>query len=223
MTAMPRHGLYAIADTSWVGAEHILEAVSGAIAGGAVIIQLRDKHAAVTDNPELLDALLQQCRSHAVPFILNDDAELAARIGADGVHTGREDGDPAAIRSMMGSEAIVGVSCHNDVPSAEAAVSAGADYVAFGRFFDSQTKPGAIAAELDTLRRARNTLDVPIVAIGGITPDNGTPLLEAGADLLAVIAGIFAQPDTRKAAAAYQTVIQAFLDRQSQSDNQDKQ
>lgn len=220
MTALPRHGLYAIADTSWVGADHILEAVSGAIAGGAVMIQLRDKHAVISDNPELLDALLGLCRGEGVPFIINDDAALAASIGADGVHIGQGDDDLTAIRSLMGADAIIGVSCHNDLACAVAAAEAGADYVALGRFFASQTKPDAVAADPETLRQASKILRLPIVAIGGITPDNSSQLLEAGANLLAVIAGVFAQPDTRRAAAAYETVIQEFLNRREQPDNQ---
>lgn len=216
MTRLPACGLYAIADTSWIGAEYLLTAVSGAIAGGAVMIQLRDKQACVSDNPEMLDRLLQHCRMHSVPLIINDDVALAARTGADGVHIGQDDGDPGAIRRSLGPKAIVGVSCHNDIASAAAAVDAGADYVALGRFFASPTKPDAVPADLDTLRQARQQLQVPIVAIGGVTPDNSSALLEAGADLLAVISGIFAQPDTRRAAAAYRAVIRDYLERQSQ-------
>lgn len=214
MTPLPKHGLYAVADTGWIGVDYILDAVSGAIAGGAVMIQLRDKNASVTTNPEKLDALLTLCRNHQVPFIINDNIELAAVIGADGVHVGQSDGDVSAIRRQLGPEVVIGVSCHADISSAAAAVVQGADYVAFGRLFASQTKPRAPAADLDVLRQARAELSVPIVAIGGITPDNVNEVLAAGADFCAVIAGIFAQADTRSAARRYLDQIEQYRERQ---------
>ncbi len=208
MTPLPSRGLYAIADTGWVTPDRIVTAVAGAIAGGAVMIQLRDKKRTVIDDTDRLLSLVDVCRQNRVPFIVNDDSRLAARIGADGVHVGQSDDEIAAIRARLGDSTIIGVSCHDDMDDAQRAVDQGADYVAFGRFFASRSKPDAPAAGLDTLRQARARLDVPIVAIGGISPDNSAELLAAGADLLAVIAGIFAQPDTRTAAAAYQTIIQ---------------
>lgn len=208
MTPLPRRGLYAIADTSWVAGDHILTAVGEAIAGGAVMIQLRDKATAVINDEQRLLALLELCRQQGVPLILNDDSRLAADIGADGVHMGQSDGDIAAARTRLGDSAIIGVSCHNSLDCARRAVAEGANYIAFGRFFTSRTKPDAPGATLEQLRSARAELDVPIVAIGGITPDNSRELLAAGADLLAVIAGVFAQADTRAAAAAYQSIIQ---------------
>jgi len=208
MTPLPRRGLYAIADTSWVAPDHILTAVGEAIAGGAVMIQLRDKAATVIGDERRLLALLELCRRQRVPFIINDDSRLAVEIGADGVHIGQSDGDIAALRTRMGDTAIIGVSCHNSLDSARRAVAEGADYIAFGRFFASRTKPDAPGATLEQLRTARAELAVPIVAIGGITPDNSRELLATGADLLAVIAGVFAQADVRAAAAAYQRIIQ---------------
>lgn len=207
MTPLPPRGLYAIADTEWLEPERMLSAVAGAIAGGADMIQLRDKQRSVINDNDRLISLLELCRENRVPFIVNDDSALAARIGADGVHIGRSDGDVAAIRSRLGPEPIIGVSCHDDIASARRVVSEGASYVAFGRFFPSRTKPDAPPVDVTLLSQARTALTVPIVAIGGITPDNGAPLLAAGADLLAVIAGIFAQPDTQAAAAAYRDLI----------------
>lgn len=212
MKAFPPGGLYAIADTGWVSAERLLSAVTGAITGGGGAIQLRDKAGIVTCDLRLLNELRNLCRQHQVPLIINDDTALAAKLGADGIHIGQTDhGDEADIqrlRTQLGPRAIIGVSCHDNLDSARQAVRAGADYVAFGRFFSSRTKPDAPEASLETLRAARRELDVPIVAIGGITPDNGAGLLKAGADWLAVIAGIFAQVDTRTAAARYQKLIQ---------------
>ncbi|MDZ7736700.1 MAG: thiamine phosphate synthase [Gammaproteobacteria bacterium] len=208
MIPLPARGLYAIADTAWVGPERIVAAIAGAIAGGAAMIQLRDKRGHISSHKDCLLSLVETCHENGVPFIINDDTELAVHIGADGVHVGQTDGDIAAIRKRLGPDAIIGVSCHDDIDSAHAAVSRGADYVAFGRFFPSLTKPDAPAADIGILGQARASVDVPIVAIGGITPDNGALLLAAGADLLAVIAGIFDQPDSRAAAAAYRNIFQ---------------
>lgn len=139
-------------------------------------------------------------------MLINDSIELALQTGADGVHLGRDDGDIAAARQLLGKDAIIGVSCYNDIGRAQLAAAAGADYVAFGRFFPSGSKPLAAPAEIATLQQAKRLLNVPIVAIGGILPNNGRQLLDAGADLLAVIGGIFDQePET--AARAYQTLF----------------
>jgi thiamine-phosphate pyrophosphorylase len=118
-----------------------------------------------------------------VPLIVNDDLELAQRIGADGVHLGREDADPRDARERLGANAIVGVSCYDQLERAHWAQEVGADYAAFGRFFPSATKPQAVPASLDLLRRARRELALPPVAIGGITPENGRSLIAAGADM----------------------------------------
>lgn len=208
MTPLPSRGLYAIADTAWVGPEQIVAAVAGAIAGGANMIQLRDKQGHVSNDKDCLLSLVETCRKNGVPFIVNDDTELAVQTGADGVHVGQADGDIAAIRKRLGPDAIIGVSCHDNIDTARKAVSRGADYVAFGRFFPSRTKPDAPAADIGILGQARAAVDVPVVAIGGITPDNSVRLLAAGADLLAVIAGIFDQPDCKAAAAAYRNIFQ---------------
>jgi thiamine-phosphate pyrophosphorylase len=134
---------------------------------------------------------------------VNDDLELAARLGAAGVHHGRDDATPAQARRLLGPEAIIGISCYDDFARALAAVEQGADYVAFGSFFASSTKPGAVRAPLELLHRARAELAVPVVAIGGITPENGRALVDAGAHMLAVVSGIFAGTDVAAAALAY--------------------
>jgi thiamine-phosphate pyrophosphorylase len=141
-----------------------------------------------------------------VPLLINDDIELAALVGADGVHLGREDGAVTQARKQLGNDAIIGVSCYNFVELAVAAQKQGATYAAFGRFFPSSSKPLAAPAQIETLRQAKLALTIPIVAIGGILPDNGGQLLEAGADLLAVIGGIFDdQPE--QSARAYQALF----------------
>ena len=148
-------------------------------------------------------ALNALCREHGVAFLINDDVRLAGTIGAAGVHLGRDDPDIGAARAVLGASALIGVSCYNELARAQAAQDAGADYVAFGRFFPSRTKPQAVPAAPELLRAARTALKIPIVAIGGITPENGASLIAAGADALAVIEGVFNQSDIRAAAERY--------------------
>jgi len=138
-----------------------------------------------------------------VPLIVNDDPRLAWDIGADGVHLGQDDPPYEEARALLGPEATLGVSCYNSLDRAVSAQRIGADYVAFGRFFPSKTKPRAKQAPLALLREARRQLSIPIVAIGGITPENGSALIEAGADRVAVIEGVFGQPDPEAAGCPY--------------------
>lgn len=195
----PFYGLYAITDADFKGPA-IERQVELAIRGGARVIQYRDKSRDAPLRQAEAQAILGVCRRFDVPLLINDDVELAAAIGADGVHLGSEDTALGIARSKLGPRAIIGVSCYNRFELAERAVAAGADYVAFGRFFSSQSKPLAVGAGLHLLHRARAALDCPIVAIGGITPENGRLLVEAGADMLAVIRGVFAAHDVTQAA-----------------------
>lgn len=200
----PLRGLYAITQTKNKTADIIINEVIAAIKGGAVVVQFRDKEP--LDAIYLADQLVKVCHEYKVPLLINDDIELAIKVGADGVHIGREDGAISEARDRLGADAIIGVSCYNFVEQAFDAQEQGATYVAFGRFFPSSSKPLATAAELDTLRKAKFLLDIPIVAIGGILPENGGPLLTAGADLLAVIGGLFeTQPE--QSARAYQALF----------------
>jgi thiamine-phosphate pyrophosphorylase len=177
--------------------------VGQAIAGGARLIQYRNKAGDPDRRRRDALALLEVCRSAGVPLIINDDLDLAERIGADGVHLGRDDPDPREARRRLGPDAIIGLSCYNQLDRAAQAQEIGADYAAFGRFFPSSTKPLAVRATLDLLRRARGDLSISLVAIGGITPENGRPLISAGADMLAAVESVFTQPDIRAAAAAF--------------------
>ena len=200
----PLRGLYAITQTKNKTADIIINEVIAAIKGGAVVVQFRDKES--LDAIYLADQLVKVCHEYKVPLLINDDIELAIKVGADGVHIGREDGVISEARDRLGADAIIGVSCYNFVEQAFDAQEQGATYVAFGRFFPSSSKPLAAPAELDTLRKAKFLLDIPIVAIGGILPENGGPLLTAGADLLAVIGGLFeTQPE--QSARAYQALF----------------
>ncbi len=198
-------GLYAITQTDNKSAETIIAEVAAAIRGGAVIVQYRDKNP--IDALNLAQELVTLCHRHHVPLIINDDIELAARVGADGVHIGKEDGNIALARKHLGDAAIIGVSCYNSIERAIDAQAQGAGYAAFGRFFTSSSKPLAAPAHIDTLKQAKRQLTIPIVAIGGILPENGAQLLTAGADLLAVIGGLFDnQPE--QSARAYRALFE---------------
>ncbi|MFQ5756327.1 MAG: thiamine phosphate synthase [Acidiferrobacterales bacterium] len=196
-------GLYAIADAGSLDAPALAVAVEHAIRGGASLIQYRDKAGDAVSRENQARALARVCDNHKVALIINDDPALAARVGAAGVHLGRDDADPAEARSLLGPGTIIGVSCYNDLECALVAEAQGADYVAFGSFYPSPTKPAAMRAPLALLHAARSRLRVPIVAIGGITPENGGALIAAGADALAVIHGVFKQPNIERAARRY--------------------
>jgi thiamine-phosphate pyrophosphorylase len=196
----PLRGLYAITDATLTPGDALIPAVAAALRGGARVIQYRDKRADAARRDEEAAALAALCAAHGALLIVNDDVELAAAAGAAGVHLGRDDPQLHAARRRLGAAAIIGVSCYNELARAQAAAAEGADYVAFGRFFPSRTKPGAVAATPELLTAARRALDLPLVAIGGITPDNGAQLLAAGADMLAVIHAVFGQPDIEAAA-----------------------
>ncbi|MCD9030674.1 thiamine phosphate synthase [Luteimonas sp. Y-2-2-4F] len=198
--AAPDRGLYLITPDEPDTAR--LLARVAAVLPHARWLQYRNKAAGARLRAEQAAALLPLARAAGVPLIVNDDAALAARIGADGAHLGEDDGDPARARALLGPGARIGVSCYDDGARAVRAVAAGADYVAFGAFFPSATKPGARRAGPGLLAAAA-ALGVPRVAIGGITPDNAPGLVAAGADLLAVISGVFDAPDPPAAARAY--------------------
>jgi len=198
---MNLRGLYAITPDPTRRALPLEQAVDQAIQGGARIIQYRDKSDDADRRHREAKSLLAVCRHHGVPLIVNDDLQLAADIGADGIHLGKDDSDPTQARRILGAGKLIGISCYNRLENAELARERGADYIAFGRFFPSRSKPLAVPADQALLRRARERCDLPIVAIGGISPENGGPLIAAGADMLAVIDAVFGQPDIRAAAA----------------------
>ncbi len=198
------HGLYAI--TAQTPAHHptsLADQVAAAISGGARMIQYRDKGTDAQQRRAQGEALRELCLAAAIPLIINDDIALALALGADGVHLGRDDHDPRDARERLGEQAIIGVSCYDQLALAEAAQAAGADYAAFGSFFASTVKPHAVRPTPELLSMARQHLDIPLVAIGGITPQNGGALIAAGAQMLAVVSGVFAQPDIAAAARAY--------------------
>lgn len=199
-------GLYAItpdlADTA-----DLLRRTRQALEGGAVLVQYRNKTAGAALRREQALALLGLCRQHGVPLVLNDDLALVLDIGADGAHLGREDGDLAAARVALGPGKLLGISCYDEMARVREAGRIGADYIAFGSFFASPTKPAAVRAPLTLLAEARNALGLPVCAIGGITLQNAPHLIAAGADLLAVITDLFEAPDIRARAAAYNSLF----------------
>ena len=201
--ALPHGGLYAITESRLTPPVTMIEQVSLAIDGGAVLIQYREKHLVREERGREARALARLCHERNIPLIINDDIELAAVCDAAGVHLGQDDAPVSRARRRLGRRAIIGVSCYNQLERARTAVGTNASYVAFGRFFPSKTKPGAVQALPALLMQARREIKLPIVAIGGITPENGAELVHAGADLLAVIHGVFGQPDIRAAARAY--------------------
>lgn len=200
-------GLYAIADQALIPAGQLVGLSERALQGGAALLQYRAKHIGAAQREADARALLTLCRAYHVPLIINDDVALAKILGADGVHLGADDATCADARQALGPRAIIGVSCYNSLERALRAEWEGADYVAFGRFFPSRSKPGAVQADIELLCEARKKLHLPIAAIGGITAQNGAWLLEAGADMLAVIHGIFGQDDVQAAAQVYTTLF----------------
>jgi len=200
MNKLVCRGLYAITDPFLLADDQLDRAVEQAILGGARLIQYRDKSSDVLRRRRQAESLNRLCRRHQVPLIINDDVELAVQSGAAGVHIGRDDPAFATARARLGEAALIGVSCYDRLDLALDAERAGADYVAFGAVFPSPTKPTEIRAPLSLLREARTALKAPIIAIGGITPENAPSLLAAGVDALAVVSAVFGQPDIQSAA-----------------------
>jgi thiamine-phosphate pyrophosphorylase len=200
-------GLYAITPET-VETSRLVALVEAALAGGAALVQYRAKAANGAHALEQARALVAVCRAARVPLIVNDSVELAIAADADGVHLGRDDIDAREARKRM-PRGLIGVSCYADVARASAAAQAGADYVAIGSVFPSSTKPSAVRAPLELLRAAGLASSLPVVAIGGITPANARSVIEAGADMVAVIAAIFEAPDVKGAAAQFARLFAA--------------
>lgn len=192
--ALPR-GLYVITDSKLL-AGHLLPAVAAALEGGAAVVQYRHK-SLQGGNRHWYEAeqLLELCRQYKVPLLINDDVELAAAIGAEGVHLGRGDGSLANARQRLGANAIIGATCHDSLHYANEAANQGASYLAFGAIYPSSTKPGAVQAPVSCISKAQQRFHLPVVAIGGITADNAAPLIDAGAHCVAVISDLWSAPD----------------------------
>ncbi|MBW0148688.1 thiamine phosphate synthase [Marinobacter arenosus] len=209
VTGILRPGLYAITDSHLTPPDTLIVSVEAALRGGAVLVQYREKHAPMADRLRQARDLQAACTNAGVPLLINDDVELARRSGAAGVHLGQSDDSLTSARHVLGEEAIIGITCHADLELARSADAAGAVYLAFGRFYTSGTKPDAPAASPAVLTEARQ-FGRPLTAIGGITAENGEPLIRAGADLLAVIGGLFggAPDDVENRARAFARLFQ---------------
>ena len=189
-------GLYAITPDEQDTTE-LLRKVRLAMLGGVRVLQYRNKLADQMSRLEQARELRKLTQEFDVPLIINDDAMLAKEVGADGVHLGGSDGSISSARAVLGNDKLIGMSCYNRIALAREAVSRGANYVAFGSFFLSAVKPNAVVATPDLLLQARSEIFLPLVAIGGITINNGPKLIEAGANALAVISALFSAKDIR--------------------------
>jgi thiamine-phosphate pyrophosphorylase len=184
-------GLYAITDSQLLAGGKLLPYSEAALNGGARLLQYRDKSADSVRRLREAQALQRLCERYDAELIINDDAELAARLGV-GLHLGQEDGSLAAARALLGHNTLIGGTCHARLELAMQAQQEGASYLAFGRFFPSHSKPDAPPASLELLDAARKCLQLPIIAIGGIELNNARPLIEGGAHMIAVIHALFA-------------------------------
>ncbi|GGJ97043.1 thiamine phosphate synthase [Pseudomonas matsuisoli] len=208
---MKLRGLYAITDSALLADGKLLPYVEAALRGGARLLQYRDKTHDQARRLREAEALRDLCARYDATLIINDDAELAARLGV-GLHLGQEDGSLSAARALLGRKAVIGATCHARLDLAETAIAEGASYVAFGRFFDSMTKPGAPGATVELLEQTRARCNVPICAIGGVTLATAPTLIANGASLIAVIHALFSAPsaeDVESRARAFSALFES--------------
>ncbi len=199
--ASPVRGLYVITDTTRHRGDALTRACAQALAGGARVLQYRDKSSDDDRRRAEAQELLALCREYRALFVVNDDVALAAAVGAPAVHLGRDDAALATARERLGPGVLIGGSCYGSLERGDRLAAAGADYLAFGSVFPSPTKPEAATVTLGTLSAAVARYRQPVVAIGGITPDNAAAVLDTGVAAVAVISGVFAAPDPEAAAA----------------------
>jgi len=190
-------GLYAITESD---SKDLLKNVALALQGGVNIVQYRNKNANTVQQYAEASALVKLCQDYKTSFIINDNIQLAKQVGADGVHLGREDDSLQQARQILGESAIIGITCYQHIEHALQMEKLGANYVAFGSFFPSPTKPNVVRATLELLQQAREKLSLPICCIGGITLQNADVLINNGADMLAVISGLFATEEITQVA-----------------------
>ena len=202
MTFSVNPGVYAITDCVNLSHNELLEKTETILGNGATLFQYRDKENHYENKLEFANELKSLCKHYNIPLIINDDIQLAKEITADGIHLGRHDHDIKTAREQLGP-VIIGVSCYNEFDRAIKAKEEGADYIAFGAFYPSPTKPNAVTANIELLTKAKIETGLPVVAIGGITPENGKVLLDQGADYLAIISGLYSAKDTKKAIHTY--------------------
>lgn len=204
-------GLYAIVDASVTPRQQLPLLAQQVIEGGAVLVQYRDKEATSAQLDKTARAILAVCQPANIPLVLNDHPQRCIEVGADGVHLGRDDMTIAKARALLGPGKLIGASCYNDIQLAIDAEQHGANYVAFGAIYSSSTKPGAQPASLKTLSSAKQSIRIPIVAIGGITPDNGRAVVDAGADMIAAISGLTQSAQPTRSAQLYSNLYKTKL------------
>ena len=201
MTQTRLRGLYAITDEQLIPEADFAATIEQALRGGTTIIQYRDKSKDPGKRRQQATVLRELCSRYSALLLINDDIELAKAVGADGVHLGEDDASIEQARSLLGDQAIIGISCYNQLERAVEAQAAGADYVAFGAMFVSPTKPKARSASYDLIQQAKAKLDIPVCAIGGIDGHNAAGVIVSGADMVALISGLFAADDITQTAA----------------------
>ncbi|MFC0668047.1 thiamine phosphate synthase [Azotobacter chroococcum] len=208
---MKLRGLYAITDSQLLAGGKLLPYVEAALEGGARLLQYRDKSDDDARRLREAEALRDLCLRHGAQLIINDDLELATRLGV-GLHLGQQDGSLSAARALLGPRVVLGATCHGQLELAEQAAADGASYLAFGRFFDSSTKPGAPPASPELLEEARARFAQPLVAIGGVTLDNAPELIGRGAAMVAVIHALFAAENAAEVERRARAFSQLFED-----------
>lgn len=190
--------LYAITDRAWLGGRTLAEAVEQAILGGVSMIQLREKEMNTEELIQSGNEIKSVCNKYGVPLIINDNVEAAKKINADGVHLGQDDMPIKEARAILGNNKIIGITAKT-VEQAMKAEKDGADYIGSGAVFGTTTKSNAVKMELDTLRAITQSVNIPVTAIGGITAENIDGLCNTGISGVAVVSGIFAQENIKKA------------------------
>ena len=203
-------GVYAITDCDHLPTHNLLSLTEEILRAGIAILQYRDKSGDRIKRSREARELRQLCRKHDCLLIINDDVQLAKSVAGDGVHLGRDDCSCKTARNELGPDAIIGVSCYNSLNAAQDAEADGADYVAFGSFYPTTSKQNTLIAEPEIIRQAREKISLPIVAIGGITPDNCRTLIEYGADMLAAISSIYRADDPYSAVKEFNRLIDEY-------------
>lgn len=202
--------LYAVTDRSWLNGETLYSQVEKALEGGATFVQLREKHLDHDTFFQEAKELKELCAKYHVPFVLDDDVELALEVGADGVHVGQSDMEAGDVRAKLGEDKIVGVSART-VEQALLAQERGADYLGVGAAFSTSSKGDAVEVTHETIKAICDAVDIPVIAIGGITKDNVQELSGCGLCGVAVISAIFAKPDIKKATVELKEVTEKMV------------
>jgi len=207
MAASLERGLYVITDCVRLDYGQVLARTRTMLQAGVAAVQYRDKNPDRDTRLDMAARLHELCAAFDTPLIINDDVETALAAGAEGAHLGREDAGLPAARKRLGTAALIGISCYNEFDRATAAAAAGADYVAFGAMFPTTTKDTTVPATPELIAQAKTALTVPVAAIGGITPENCRPLVDAGADLLAVISSVYLAEDPAAVVGRFNEII----------------